>query len=385
MLSGGMPISCNFADWHFRIVFMNFNFPLLRPVRILLFPFSILYALVIWLRNRCFDNKFFSSASFNLPLICVGNLAAGGTGKSPMVEFLIRQLSQRYEVAVLSRGYKRKTRGYALANDGSTALDIGDEPMQFHSKFPGIAIAVGEERIVAIPQLLHDRPETSVIILDDAFQHRSVTAGMNILLTDYNNLFTRDWFLPTGDLRDEKRSARRAEVIVVTKCPDDLTEQSSAETIREINPRPGQQVFFSSIQYGSPYHLITKKETVINDEVEVLLVTGIANPRSLKNYLQDNSRTYYQLTYNDHHIFRIDDLREIIRRYDGINAVNKLILTTEKDAVRLLKFEQQLSELPFYVMPVRPSFLFGSTERFTDLMVTFITNFENQTQKINGT
>src|ERR1700743_3348402 len=162
---------------------MNLKFPLLKPIRVLLFPVSLLYALVVKLRNWCFDKKIFSSTSFNLPVICVGNLAVGGTGKSPMVEWLIRLLKDQFEVAVLSRGYKRKTRGYALADEQTTALDIGDEPMQFHRKFPEIAVAVGEERIYAIPQLLHDRPATAVIILDDAFQHRAVQAGLNILLT----------------------------------------------------------------------------------------------------------------------------------------------------------------------------------------------------------
>src|SRR5580658_9202626 len=164
---------------------MNFNFPLLRPIRILLFPFSLLYAITIWIRNWFYDKKILSSSTFNLPLICVGNLAAGGTGKSPMVEFLTKILKTQFRVAILSRGYKRKTKGYALANETSTALDIGDEPMQFHCKFPDVAIAVGEERIVAIPQLLHDQPDTKAIILDDAFQHRSVIAGLNIILTDY--------------------------------------------------------------------------------------------------------------------------------------------------------------------------------------------------------
>ena len=172
---------------------MNLNLPLLRPIRILLFPLSLLYALVIRVRNWCYDKKILSSTHFNLPVICVGNLAVGGTGKSPMVELLVGSLKDRFEVAVLSRGYKRKTRGYALANANTTALDIGDEPMLFHSKFPGVTIAVGEERLVAIPQLLHDRPDTRAIILDDAFQHRAVRAGLNILLTDCSNLFTRDW------------------------------------------------------------------------------------------------------------------------------------------------------------------------------------------------
>ena len=161
---------------------------------------------------------FSSSATFGMPLICVGNLSVGGTGKSPMVEFLVRNLKDDFRVATLSRGYKRKTKGYALANERSNALEIGDEPMQFQLKFPDVPVAVGEERLDAISQLLHDRPEIQSIILDDAFQHRAIKAGMNILLTDYNNLFTRDFYLPTGDLRDLKSSYKRAEIIVVTKC-----------------------------------------------------------------------------------------------------------------------------------------------------------------------
>src|SRR5688500_8334915 len=200
-------------------MFSNF---FLRSFRILLLPFALLYWLIIAFRNWLYDKKISRSSSFGLPLICVGNLSTGGTGKSPMVEYLVEMLKDRFKVATLSRGYKRKTRGYALANENSTALEIGDEPMQFHLKFPGVPVAVGEERIVAIPQLLHDCPETEVIILDDAFQHRAIRAGLNILLTDYHNLFTRDFYLPTGDLRDQKKSYRRADIIIVTKCRKDI-------------------------------------------------------------------------------------------------------------------------------------------------------------------
>src|SRR5258708_31260083 len=236
---------------------MNFNFPLLKPIRILLFPLSLLYALIIRIRNWCYDRNIFSSTSFNLPIICVGNLAVGGTGKSPMVESLIRTLKDQFEVAVLSRGYKRKTQGYSLADASSTALDIGDEPMQFHSKLPELTIAVGEERMVAIPQLLHDRPDTHAIILDDAFQHRAVKAGLNILLTDYSNLFTRAWWLPSGDLPDPPGGYKKADVIIVTKCPENLTESERRSIIQEIDPLKHHQVFFSSMHYGQPY-LITE-------------------------------------------------------------------------------------------------------------------------------
>jgi len=355
---------------------MNFNFPFLRPIRILLFPFSLIYALIVTIRNWCFDKRILPSTSFNLPVICVGNLAVGGTGKSPMVELLIRLLKDRYPVGVLSRGYKRKTRGYALANANTTALDIGDEPMQFHSKFPEVAVAVGEERIVAIPQLLHDRPETRAIILDDAFQHRAVKAGLNILLTDCGNLFTRDWWLPSGDLRDAPSSYRRADIIVVTKCPDDLDEDQRRAIATEIGPRTGQQVFFSAIQYGKPYHITRLDEEVVNEEVEVLLVTGIANPAPLKRWLNDHSRTYYEIAYSDHHIFTIDDLHTITRRFSSITAGKKLILTTEKDAVRLIKFRQELESWPFYVLPIAPQFLFGDEGRFADMIIQFINEFK---------
>jgi tetraacyldisaccharide 4'-kinase len=355
---------------------MNFNFPLIGAVRMLLFPFSLVYLLVIWVRNKLYDKNFFKSVSFNLPMICVGNIAVGGTGKSPMVEYLVRILKNDYAVATLSRGYKRKTRGYALANERSTALEIGDEPMQFYLKFPDVAVSVGEQRLEAVPQLLHDRPETKVIILDDAFQHRAIRAGLNILLVECGNLFTRDWYLPTGDLRDERRSYKRADVIVITKTAPELTWEQRLEVINEIKPLDTQQVFFSTIKYGRPYHIITGEITDINEEMEVLLVTGIANPRPLKKLLQDIAGTYYLMPFNDHHIFTIDDLKEIIKRFQAITSGTKIIVTTEKDAVRLIKFENALKALPVYVMPIEQQFLFDEANQFNDLVLSFINNFK---------
>lgn len=355
---------------------MNFNFPLLRTVRILLFPLSLLYFIIIWIRNRLYDKGILRSAVFNLPIICVGNLAAGGTGKSPMVEYLVRLLKAEFKVATLSRGYKRKTKGYALANEHSTALEIGDEPMQFHSKFPDVPVAVGEQRLVAIPQLLHDHPDTQAIILDDAFQHRAVKAGLNILLTDYNNLFTHDWFLPAGDLRDQRNSHQRAQVIVVTKCNPSLTEEERNAIITEIQPLEQQHLFFTTMQYGDPYHIINKNSFHITEEIEVLLVTGIANPQPLKKMLHDTAYTYYHMAYNDHHIFTIDDLNDIRKRFTSLPASQKIILTTEKDAVRLIKFEQELNDLPLYVIPIEPAFLFNDGGRFNSIIQNFIRNFK---------
>ena len=354
---------------------MNFNFPLLKPIRILLFPFSLLYLLLIFLRNRLYDKGVFKSAEFNLPLVCVGNIAAGGTGKSPMTEYLVKELKTHFKIATLSRGYKRKTSGYALAHENSNALEIGDEPMQFHLKFPDVPIAVGEARIEAIPQLLHDRPDTQAIILDDAFQHRSVKAGMNIVLTDCNNLYTRDWYLPTGDLRDEKSSVKRADIVIVTKCRPGMTAAEKETVVEELALDKKQALFFTSIRYGQPYHIISKKTVQVTTEVEVLLVTGIANPGPLKNLLQEKSKTYYEMAYNDHHIFTIDDLKDIQKRFTGIGADNKIILTTEKDAVRLVKFVQELAHMPVYVVPIELEFLFNDAHRFNGLIGTFIKDF----------
>lgn len=359
---------------------MDFNDFFLKSFRILLLPFSILYGLIVVIRNYLYDKGIFKSASFNLPLICVGNLAVGGTGKSPMVEYLVELLQERFAIATLSRGYKRKTKGYALANAQTTAIDIGDEPMQFHAKYPDLAVAVGEERIVAIPQLLHDKPNTQAIILDDAFQHRAVKAGFNILLTDYSNLFTKDFFLPTGDLRDQYSSSKRADVIIVTKCPADLSEQEKQAIISEIYPRPNQKVFFTAIAYGTPYHIITREKRAVTADDEILLVSGIANPKPLKQYLFEHAATYFQVNYRDHHIFTIDDLQEIKKKFHSVVDDKGFILTTEKDAMRLIKFRQELSDLPLYVIPIRHAFLFNEGTVFDTLVIQFITNFSLNNQ-----
>jgi tetraacyldisaccharide 4'-kinase len=354
---------------------MFFNF-FLKSFRILLLPFALLYWLGIAVRNWLYDKHILKSTSFGLPLIGVGNLSVGGTGKSPMVEYLVFTLKDQYNVATLSRGYKRKTKGYALANANTTALEIGDEPMQFHLKFPDVPVAVGEQRIEAIPQLLHDRPETQAIILDDVFQHRAISAGLNILLTDYNNLFTRDFYLPTGDLRDLKSRYKKAGIIVVTKCKPGLTEQERKEIIEEIGPVKGQHIFFTSIEYGLPYHIIDQSTKILERNTEVLLVLGIANPRPLKKMLEEHSSSYSLMQYADHHIFTIDDLRDIKKRFANMAASNKIILTTEKDAVRLVKFNQEIAGLPMYVIPVRHHFLFNEKDRFDQLVTGFIRDFK---------
>jgi tetraacyldisaccharide 4'-kinase len=348
----------------------------LKSFRVLLLPFALLYGFVVVVRNWFYDKGIKKPVTFGLPLICVGNLSIGGTGKSPMVEYLVLHLKNRFKVATLSRGYKRKTKGYALASEHTTAIDVGDEPMQFYRKFPDVPVAVGEQRILAIPQLLHDRPETEAIILDDAFQHRAIKAGFNILLTDCGNLFTRDFFLPTGDLRDSRSSYKRADVIVVTKCPVDLSEEDKMEIIKEIEPLSHQQVFFTVISYGTIYHIVRNIYGSIDEETEVLLVTGIANPKPLKKYLEEHIHTYHLMQFNDHHIFSIDDWRDIKKRFESMESDKKIILTTEKDAMRLKKFEHEIDGMPFYVLPIEHRFLFNEGEEFVRKIVGFIENFK---------
>lgn len=355
---------------------MNSNSFWIKILRILLFPFAVLYGIIIKIRNYLYDNEIFQSVEFNFPVICIGNLSVGGTGKSPMVEYLIKSLKPHYHTATLSRGYKRKTRGYAIAKDKTTAIDIGDEPMQFHLKFPDVSIAVGEERAIAIPQLLFDKPETEVIILDDALQHRAVKAGLNILLTDYHHLYTKDFFLPTGSLRDSRSSYKRADIIVVTKCIENMSKTEKESVKKKIKPLAGQHVFFTGIHYGMPYHILQKTIKPIRKKTEVLLVCGIADPEPLQDHLQKNCGHYDTIYYRDHYIFTIDDLKEIKRKFSKIKGAEKIILVTEKDAVRLVKFAAELKDLPIYVQPIEIFFLFNESQQFDYLIDNFIQGFK---------
>lgn len=351
---------------------------MLKSFRYLLLPLSFLYGAIIKFRNWLYDKNILKSSPFNFPIICVGNLAVGGTGKTPMTELLVSFLSSRYQVATLSRGYKRKTKGFAIANESTTAIDIGDEPMQFHQKFPQLTVAVGEERLVAIPQLLHQRPQTEVIILDDAFQHRPVRAGYNIVLTEYKNLYTRDFMLPAGDLRDVRSSIKRADCIVVTKCKPDLGQAEREALIKELRPAARQKVYFTEIVYDRPYHLFSREKANLNADTDILLICGIANPKPLKEFLTTHVHSYDMIRYADHHIFSSVDLKDIKKQFEKLTSEHKIILTTEKDGVRLEKFAAELSEYPIYALPIKHQVLFGEEDAFFRDIVQFIDSFEKR-------
>ena len=353
---------------------------MLKSFRYLLLPLSFIYGIVIWCRNWLFDKNILKSSAFNFPIICIGNLAAGGTGKTPMTEYLVCFLKAQFNTATLSRGYRRKTKGFAIANNSTTAIHIGDEPMQIHRRFPQVTVAVGEERLVAIPQLLHQKPDTEVIILDDAFQHRSVRAGLNIILTEYKNLYTRDLMLPAGDLRDVRSSIKRAHIIIVTKCKPGITSEEKENIIKEIQPSAAQQVYFTQIVYHQPFHLFTHEPVQLHADTDLLLITGIANPKPLKEFLNNQVHSYDMLRYADHHIFSSEDLKDIIRQFEKISSENKIILTTEKDAVRLEKFAKELAAYPVYALPITHQFLFEEENRFQQEINFFIQSYNKKKQ-----
>lgn len=346
---------------------------ILSLLRYISLPIALLYGLVVAIRNKFYDSGIFSSIEFSLPVICVGNITVGGTGKSPHIEYLIELLKSNYQLATLSRGYKRYSRGFKLANDQSDARDIGDEPFQFKRKYPGIEVCVAEERMTAIPQLLQQRPHVQIILLDDAFQHRTVKAGLNILLTDYGRLYTRDHIMPFGLLRENKRAAKRAELIIVTKCPENLTPQQKQQLIDEIKPEINQAIFFSTIRYNNLYPISTFT-VPFNSETAVLLVSAIANPLPLIEKLEQDFNKVYQLTFKDHHYFTFDDIEEMHDAFQHIGSKNKMIVTTEKDASRLMLLKDKLIELqlPIYVQPIGIHFLFEEGDIFNSEVIEFI-------------
>jgi len=350
---------------------------MLKRLKFLLYPFSLLYGLVMWVRNRFYDRKVLTAVEFDLPVIAVGNLSVGGTGKTPHVEHLIRLLKDSFRVATLSRGYNRRTSGYLLADSASTASQLGDEPMQFHQKFPDIEVCVGEERMLAIPQLLGERPETQIVLLDDAFQHRSVKPGLNILITDYSNRFTKDHVVPFGRLREGRKGYERANCIIVSKCPPQLSQSEKDAIRQEISPLPHQQLFFTSLKYGTLYDMFTASPVDAPDDTTILLVCGIARPEPLLQQLKERYKNVFLLSFPDHYYYSVPDLEKISRELGNLPGTNKLVVTTEKDAVRLQLLQERLRlmDLPIAVMPVEISFLFGEGDSFNNYIFTYVDQF----------
>lgn len=317
----------------------------------------------MYLRNKLYDRKFFTSTQPDIPTISVGNLCVGGTGKTPHIEYLIQILKSEFYIATLSRGYGRDSSGFILADTQSNASDIGDEPMQFKKKFNGIRVAVDEKRVRGIEKLLENYPSLQAILLDDAFQHRAIQPGLSILLTDFSKLYVNDFILPTGQLREFCMGARRANIIIVTKCPHVLLPIERKRLIDEIKPQQNQQIYFSSIKYGDFIPLFAAKnpftkEYYFERNFSILLLTGIANTSALSYYLKDKIKNIEHLKFPDHHDFSKKDLEKVRASYNSITATNKIILTTEKDSMRLknTSFLAILKDLPVFYIPIEVVF-----------------------------
>ena len=321
----------------------------MKLIRFLLFPFAIIYALVTSIRNFMFDVQIFKATSFKKPIIAVGNLSVGGTGKTPQIEYLISLLKPKHTLAILSRGYGRKTKGFLLADKKKSAQEIGDEPLQFYTKFPEITVAVDEDRVHGITKL----EDAEVILLDDAFQHRKVEAGFYIVLTKYNDLFSNDFMLPTGNLRERRVGVKRADVVVVTKCPNNIDGLEKNDIENLIQRYFNGPIFFSKIKYADYLKSNSAKAIATKDlkDYEVLLVTGIANPTPMLDYLSGLNVNFTHKKFSDHHQFTSKEIQELKQFFKGLKSKKKIVLTTEKDHVRL---ENSMENL--YYLAIQTSF-----------------------------
>ncbi|MDG5492800.1 tetraacyldisaccharide 4'-kinase [Psychroserpens sp. SPM9] len=344
------------------ILAIDFTVQYMNLLRALLFPFVPVYYVVTWLRNKCYDLGWKSSKSYDIPILCIGNLSTGGTGKTPMTEYIVRLLQSKHELAVLSRGYGRKTKGFILADEQATAETIGDEPFQFYTKFKDkVSVAVDENRQHGI-ETLQSIKSPEVIVLDDAFQHRKVTAGFNILLTAYGALYSNDIVLPTGNLREPRAGAKRADCIVVTKCPKTLSENDKKGIVKQLKPLAGQAVYFSSISYSD--RMFSNTQSLHLEDLKdkrISLVTGIANPKPLIDYLKAKSVNFEHLNFKDHHVFTASEIETL--------RLKAFILTTEKDYMRLqASFKSDTSQL--WYLPI--AFDIDSSNKFDEQILAAV-------------
>lgn len=352
---------------------MNPLMILINILKPLLYPIALLYGAIVWLRNKLYDAGFISSIQFSVPVISVGNLSTGGTGKTPHIEYLIRLLQYEFQIATMSRGYKRKTTGFYLAKEGTDARQIGDEPMQFHRKFPEVAVSVCEDRMTGIPRLLGELPHIDVVLLDDAFQHRSVKPGLNILIIDFARPFYKDFILPFGSLRESRKAYKRADIIVVSKCPPDINPAVQQDMIARIKPLAHQKVFFSYIAYDVMTDFFTGAVITPTQKPNIVMVSGIAKPEPMLNHLRGIASDVHLLRYPDHHYFTEANFEEIKQTVTNWDVPDKMIVTTEKDAARLAIHSEELASwnIRIAVLPITIRFVSNESD-FNNEVVQYI-------------
>lgn len=348
--------------------------------RRLLLPFSWIYALVTVVRNKLFDAAILPSTSYPLPVISVGNITVGGTGKTPLTEHLIRLLQTHHRIALLSRGYGRKTKGVILADHTATYESIGDEPMQMKQKFPNLMVAVAEKRTLGMEALLAQSPPPDIVLLDDAYQHRYVQPGFSILVTDYHRPMWKDLCFPAGNLREPASGLKRSQMVVVSKCPKDLSLDETQMIQRKLKVTSHQKVLFSAIDYGEPIQLIGSdsttsfKETLNKNRHPLTVVAGIGNPKPFFKMAQQFGVPNNTMQFKDHHHFSASDLKEIEKSALNPDGTYGLILTTEKDAVRLAASEhlsKKMAQLIWYI-PIQPEFLIDGENAFNEIILNYI-------------
>jgi len=349
-------------------------------LRLLLLPFSLIYGTVMAVRNLLYDRKILKATNFRIPILSVGNLTVGGTGKTPHIEYLIRLLKSEFKIATLSRGYGRKTSGFMLVSDPSTTSMIGDEPMQYHSKFKDVIVAVGEDRVAAIHNLALMEIKPEVILLDDAFQHRAVIAGLNILLIEYDQVMNVDYPLPAGNLREWKSGMKRADVIIITKSPAILVPIERKRIIEHLKPGVNQALFFTYYKYGEFTRVIGRQGMMfmsssyyLENRFTIVLVTGIANPAGLIEYLRRHTDKIELIRFPDHHEYSLADVKKIQETFDNIANSNKIIVTTEKDAMRLRnpELEESMKQLPVFYLPIEVVF-HTEKEKFDQIITNYV-------------
>ncbi|WP_099365143.1 tetraacyldisaccharide 4'-kinase [Sphingobacterium sp. 1.A.4] len=320
----------------------------MQLLRWLLFPVTILYTLIIWLRNKLYDLGIFKTKEFPVKTIVVGNLAIGGAGKSPLTQYLIHYFSDKYKMATLSRGYGRKTKGFRLVGADDHVAMVGDEPLQFKKNYPDITVAVDENRAEGIEKLQRNH---DLIILDDAYQHRKITAKCNILLFDFHSILKPIILLPTGNFRDTFNQTKRADVILISKCPEHVSQEQKLRIENKVRRHSYAPIYYSKLQYLEPIGLSNPLDKPISlQDMDILLITGIANPKPLLEELSNSPKERVHMAFKDHHDFKDQDYKEIIRQYKGLDSTNKIILTTEKDTQRLDLLK--LPFLPIYYLPI---------------------------------
>jgi tetraacyldisaccharide 4'-kinase len=344
--------------------------------KLLLYPFSLLYGFIIVIRNWLFDWNVFRSRSFDIPVISIGNLSTGGTGKTPHIEYLVRLLSDTSKTSTLSRGFGRKSKEFLSGDKYSNSLEIGDEPMQFINKFDNLIVCVDNDRVRGIKELTYRYPDVDVVLLDDAFQHRAVKPGLSVLLTDFYHLYSEDYLLPAGNLREHRNAAKRADIIIVTKTRKVYSPITKQRLIDSLKPLPNQKLYLSYIKYGELTPILKKecahkKTRVVNT---IFMFAGIANPYPLEDHLKSQCNELISLTFPDHHRYTAKDIDKIKQTWEDIFTRNKLLVTTEKDFMRLKNPDiwDLVVNLPIHYVPIEIDFHDGDKQAFDRQILDYV-------------